>query len=70
MKLGEAARLVGVAPNPCWRKQKWKSEGAAQAHLRSLLRASFVKDAKLLNVFLCPYCRWYHVGRNRQLTAE
>jgi hypothetical protein len=63
MRLGEIARLIGVVPNRCWRKQRWPSEGAAKAHLRALLRAPFVKDAARLNVYLCSHCGWYHVGR-------
>jgi len=63
MRLGDVVRLIGVTPSRCWRKQKWRSEGAAKAHLRSLLRAPFVKDAEHLGVYLCPHCGWYHVGR-------
>lgn len=63
MKLGDVARLIGVTPNRCWRKQRWRSDGAAQAHLRALRRAVYVKDEIHLHVYLCPYCQWYHVGR-------
>jgi hypothetical protein len=63
MKLGEIARLDGVFLPRCWRKQKWRSEGAAQAHLRALKRSSGVKDEDRLNTYPCPYCKWWHVGR-------
>jgi hypothetical protein len=63
MRLGEIARFTRMRLAPCWRKQKWPSEGAAKAHLRSLLRAPFVKDKAHLGVYICPHCRWYHVGR-------
>ena len=64
MKLGEVARLIGVTPRWCWRKQKWRSKGAAKAHLRALLRSEGVEDAKQLNTFPCPLCGWYHVGHS------
>jgi hypothetical protein len=62
MKLGEVARLIGVTPSPCWRKQRWKSEGAANAHLRALRKAEYVRGEEQLNVFFCRHCKWYHVG--------
>ena len=64
MKLGEVARLIDVTPNRCWRKEKWRSVGAANAHLRALLRAPYVKNKEQLHVYPCPYCWWYHVGRS------
>lgn len=64
MKLGEVARLIGVSPNRCWRKQRWRSQGAADAHLRALRKAPWCKDGAQLNVYLCPWCQWYHVGHN------
>jgi len=60
-KLGEFAR-----PDQrlrCWRKQKWGSRGAAEAQLRSLLKRTFVRDVERLNVYRCPFCDGYHVGR-------
>lgn len=66
MKLGESARLTGMTLDRCWRKQKWRSEGAANAHLRALLRFAKVKNQELLNVYLCPYCSMWHVGRRTE----
>lgn len=63
MKLGDIARLVDVTPTRCWRKQRWRSKGAAEAQLRSLLRSAKVKNEERLNAYRCPWCRWYHVGR-------
>lgn len=62
MKLGEVARLIGVTPSRCWRKQKYKSKGAADAHLRALRRANYVQGEAQLNSFLCRGCGCYHVG--------
>ena len=62
MKLGDFARLQGVTLERCWRKVKYKSEGAAKAHLRSLLRSEGVQDESRLNVYQCSLCRWWHVG--------
>jgi len=63
MKLGELARLVGMRLDPCWRKQRYKSQGAANAHLRALLKSPVVQDAPQLNAYKCRHCGWYHVGR-------
>ena len=62
MKLGDSARLVGMSLNRCWKKQKWKSEGAAKAHLRALLRSSGVYDEDKLATYRCPLCGFWHVG--------
>jgi hypothetical protein len=66
MKLGEIARLDGLTLPKCWRKQKYKSEGAANAHLRSLGRSAGVQRENELNAFVCPWCKYWHVGRSRQ----
>jgi len=63
MKLGDVAHLSGIRPNPCWRKHRWRSEGAAQAHLRALLRSPYVQNADQLNVYQCRSCGTWHVGR-------
>lgn len=64
MKLGDVARLQGVKLPRCWKKQKWKSEGAAKAHLRALLRNPGVQNVDRLNVYQCQACGgWWHVGR-------
>ena len=60
--LGEAARS-NLPKQHCWKKQKWGSEGAAKAHLRSLLKRTFVKDVDRLNVYKCRDCGSFHVGR-------
>jgi hypothetical protein len=62
MRLGEVARLIGLRPSYCWRKQQWKSEGAAKAHLRALLRSPGGRDKDRLVVYQCGVCQWYHVG--------
>jgi hypothetical protein len=64
VKLGDIARLHGLMRPPCWKKRKWKSEGAARAHLRALLRFPGVHNADRLNVYQCVHCGgWWHVGR-------
>jgi hypothetical protein len=62
MRLGDVARLQGVTLAPCWRKQKNKSQGAAEAQLRALVRASYVKGAEELRTYLCRDCQTWHVG--------
>lgn len=61
MKLGDIARFEGVKPEPCWRKVKYRSEGAANAHLRSLRRSGGVKGEDRLNSYRCR-CGSWHVG--------
>lgn len=63
MRIGETARFIGLTPHRCWRKQGYPSEGAALAHLRSLLRSAKVKDTAYLHVYSCEYCSKWHVGR-------
>lgn len=43
-------------------KVKHKSEGAALAHLRALIRQV---EEYLGHPYLCPSCRGWHVGRLR-----
>jgi hypothetical protein len=64
-RIGDAVRLSGVRRWPCWRKERWASEGAAAAQKRSLLRNEKVTEADkvLLNVYRCPHCGRWHVGR-------
>jgi hypothetical protein len=61
--LGDIIPANAVRRRPCWRKQGYPSLGAAQAHLRSLLRFPHVHDAHRLNAYRCPHCSDYHVGR-------
>jgi hypothetical protein len=63
MKLGDIARLIDVTPRPCWRKQRWKSQGAAEAHLRALVKMPFAKDVDRLSTYECKACNSWHVGR-------
>lgn len=65
MKIGDTARLINVAPNKCWRKQRWKSEGAAKAQLRSILKSAQVVDGHQLTAYLCRHCQFWHVGHLR-----
>jgi hypothetical protein len=64
-RLGDALRTTTLHKPKCWRKQRWASQGAAEAHLRSLLRQDFVKDVARLNVFRCKECGTFHVGRKK-----
>jgi hypothetical protein len=43
----------------CGNKQRHNSEGAAKAHVRSLLKLN--PDEKL-NVYCCGFCARWHVG--------
>jgi len=61
-KMGEAQHGNMYVPK-CWRKQSWKSKGAAEAHMRALKRSPGVKHADRLNVYECLQCKRYHVGR-------
>ena len=48
------------------RKRGLPSRGAAEAQMRSLLRREdYVENPELLNVYQCPRCFQWHVGRRR-----
>jgi len=40
-----------------------KSRGAAEAHIRSLVK---IEPDIQWNAYLCVYCRGWHVGRSRK----
>lgn len=54
--------------DPCWRKERHFSEGAAEAQMRSILRRDLAKDVKRIHVYVCPECserydrKVWHVG--------
>ena len=68
MKLGDIARLEGMKPSRCWKKVKYRSEGAAKAHLRALLRSEGVHGEDRLNAYKCECGSWHvgHVGKTIQ----
>lgn len=61
--------LTGLRePLPCERrgKVKYKSKGAAQAHIRALLkRPERLRDGDTLNEYKCRHCFRWHVGHSR-----
>jgi hypothetical protein len=59
-RMQDNAVLKGLA-RPCWRKQKWATEAAAQAQLRSIVKRGLEKDPERIRVYKCP-CGAWHVG--------
>jgi hypothetical protein len=47
----------------CGAKKRHSTEEIAKAERISLLKAN--KAAKV-NVYLCPYCHYYHLGRDKE----
>ena len=47
----------------CGSKQRHETEEAARAHLDALVADP---DAERLAVYLCDYCRGFHVGHRRR----
>lgn len=67
---------TGLKGRPCWRKRHYPSEGAAKAHLRSMLKmkarkdpSTFKKDPTRLNVYPCACGDGYCVGHRGRETA-
>lgn len=55
--------VLRARANPCWRKEKHKSQGKAEAALRSMRRRpENLRDGDRLNVYECRHCGWWHVG--------
>lgn len=64
-RLGDISDELRRRSRPCWRKRRHESLGAAEAHLRALLKRPFAKDTDRLNAYHCPHCHGYHIGRLR-----
>ena len=64
MRLGEIAPVLQRFGNPCWRKERHATEGAAEAAQRSLERRDLAKDLETINVYHCAYCGAWHVGHS------
>lgn len=64
MKLGDIATALRAHGRPCWRKQGYRTQGAAEAQKRSLLRRGLEKDAETINTYQCPHCGEWHVGHS------
>lgn len=64
-RLGDVPSAAALR-RPCWRKQAYESQGAAEAHLRSLERSPRVRSpADRLRVYACRHCTHWHVGHAR-----
>lgn len=50
-------------------KQCHKSKGAADAHLRSLLKLDAPDEPEILSTFICRFCESWHVGHNEMKRA-
>lgn len=48
----------------CLRKHKHLSRGAADAHIRALLKIE-ATDAERMHPYACWYCGGWHVGREK-----
>lgn len=64
------AKMNKIVGRPsCWRKQKHKSEGKANAHIRALHRRAeaehHVADLSLYP-YQCRHCGCWHVGHPRK----
>lgn len=46
----------------CWPKEQHASQGAAEAHLRALIKLGKERDASQLRAYHCRHCRQWHVG--------
>jgi hypothetical protein len=46
----------------CWPKVQYKSQGAADAHIRALKKAGKEGDAATLRAYRCVHCHAFHVG--------
>lgn len=58
----EHARKVAKGRQKCWPKEQHRSEGAARAQLRSIVKRGLEKNAARIHVYQCPCCRCWHVG--------
>lgn len=63
-KLGDVVPAA-LGRRPCWRKQRWPSEKAAEAQMRSILKRDKSKDPARINTYECPYCGEWHVGHKK-----
>lgn len=68
--LGDIVEALRTCANPCWRKERHASQGAALAHMRSLLKTGREKDASRINVYRCKFCGTWHVGHSMYQTEE
>jgi len=64
-RLAEVATAVTLR-RPCWKKVAHPSQGAAAAHVRSLLRRDRAKNPTALNTYRCRHCDLWHVGHRRE----
>jgi hypothetical protein len=48
----------------CKRKVAYKSQGAAEAHIRSLERREIMQG--IVHAYVCFYCHQWHVGHVKQ----
>jgi len=46
----------------CWPKEQHASQGAAEAHLRALIKLGKERDAEQLRAYKCHHCGKHHVG--------
>lgn len=64
MRLGDLVPELRARGRPCWRKAQHDSQGAADAHLRSLQKRGKLKNEQTANAYLCPHCGTWHVGHS------
>lgn len=60
-RLQDAPGLRRLA-RKCWPKEQHRTQGAAEAAMRSLLKRGLEKDAEKLHAYLCPFCKFWHTG--------
>jgi heterodisulfide reductase subunit B len=53
--------MKGIAwiAKECGKKHRHKSKGAAEAHLRSMVK---IEKDEGITVYPCPYCHFWHIG--------
>ncbi len=61
---GEIIRRA-KARRRCWPKEQHKTQGAAEAQLRSITRRGLEKDLDRIHTYYCPTCHTWHVGHGR-----
>ena len=64
LKAVRDALAPGSAP-PC-RKEGHRSQGAAESHLRALLKSGKAQSPERLNAYRCRKCGRWHIGRLRK----
>jgi hypothetical protein len=65
-RLHDAAK----AERACWPKEQHRSQGAAEAQVRSLVKRGLEKDLQAIHAYRCPHCDFFHVGHSGAVYNE